>query len=147
MRPFIMPEERARRVKSFLEKVDRRREEEAMLFVDKWIKGKARKSYEKHRGKSDNTMAYYEKMWEEILRRKALENIAPKVNMEKVSKFINSRGIPKCVNDILDCYMPSVVNRPSAHYPIHWSRDFAMELFSSHVCGYEGDWFAQRKYY
>ena len=89
-----------------------------------------------------------------------------KVDRRKVSKFISRHGepapsqfaiskikrllneqelcdvkIPECVDDILE------FPKPSPHYPMHWNRDLTMELFSSHMCGYEGDWFAQKKYY
>ena len=66
-----------------------------------------------------------------------------KVDRRKVSKFIEWYvKTPECVDDILEFPTPR-----NTHYPIHWNRDLTMELFSSHMCGYEGDWFAQKRYY
>lgn len=117
-------------------------------------------------------MNYYERIWGETIRRKAPETITPemclarrfrvacsmdKVDRRKVSKFINRHGgpapsqieendcyvkLPECVDDILEFPTPR-----NTHYPIHWNRDLTMEFFSSHMSGYEGDWFAQKNYY
>ena len=139
MRPVLMS-----RVSAFLEKAERRREERAAEAVEKWIEKQARMSC--RAGKESKE--YYRGKWREYLIKKAIEAAPPKLDLKKVHKFMGrGSGNPTCSNDILGCYIPSIVNRPTAYYPIHWPREIAMDLFSAHWKRFEGDWHIQKQCY
>lgn len=139
MRPVLMC-----RVRAFLEKVERRREERAAEAVEKWIEKKARMSCRS--GKESKE--YYRRKWREYLIKMARDAAPAKLDLKKVHKFMgHGTGNPICSGDILECYIPSIADRPTAHYPIHWPREIAMDLFSMHCKRFEGDWYSQRSRY
>ena len=87
------------------------------------------------------------KKWAEGIRKQAAIGMdKPKVDMEKVRKFL-ADSAPKCVDDVISCYIPSSRYKPSAGYPLHWEKGLALDLFSAHYKGYEGDWMLQKRYY
>ena len=90
--------------------------------------------------------AFLEKV--ERRREGGIDKSPAKLDLKKVHKFMgHGTGNPICSGDILECYIPSVVDRPTAHYPIHWPREIAMDLFSMHCKRFEGDWHRQKSCY